>query len=98
MGVSRAFCVFVSGAIECCLTPRLQPFNAGHDVRRAPHRIRDRIACCDAWRRDAVRVGPVRSTMMMPAADVYAVEKAITKILPDMEFIRLDGSGDFFRD
>lgn len=44
--------------------------------------------------RDAVRVGPVRSTMMMPAADDYAVEKAITKTLPDMEFIRLEGSGD----
>jgi len=44
--------------------------------------------------RDAVKVGPVRSTMMMPAADVYEVEKALTKMLPDMEFIRLENSDD----
>ena len=44
--------------------------------------------------RDAVSVGPVRSTMMMPPQEQYAVEKALSKILPAMEFLHLERGDD----
>ena len=44
--------------------------------------------------RDAVSVGPVRSTMMMPPQDQYAVEKVLSRILPAMEFLHLENGND----
>ena len=44
--------------------------------------------------RDAVSVGPVRSTMMMPPQDQFAVEKVLSRILPAMEFLHLENGND----
>jgi hypothetical protein len=38
-----------------------------------------------------VKVGPMRSTMMMPPQDVYALENALNKILPACTTIDLQG-------
>ena len=44
--------------------------------------------------RDAVSVGPVRSTMMMPPQEQFAVEKVLSRILPAMEFLHLENGND----
>jgi hypothetical protein len=41
-----------------------------------------------------VRIGPVRSTMMMPEESVFRLEVSLTDILPDMTMVELVMNAD----
>jgi len=44
--------------------------------------------------KDAVKIGPLRSTMMMPPEDVFKIEMALRDILPASTFIHLEQNDD----
>lgn len=51
----------------------------------------------DSGSKQAVRIGPIRSTMMMPPPEIFKLEMALSDILPDAQTIELQpgqgGSG-----
>ena len=81
---------------ERVITVRFQPGQPGTHEYAVGIKVGNSMGCTATVSesseedRDAVSMGPVRSTMIMPPPEQYAVEKALSKMLPKMEYIHLE--------